>query len=137
MRDDWQDNWEVFVDAVADSLRSGATPEALARHFGGKKVRWTGVLDEKNIDELAALVGIALPEKHLDLGQGRMTTLDGVSLPLATHYVADWNKLEVGTPVTFTATLGSATSTFPPIELKHLKSGRCVVMIRLTDAIPM
>lgn len=133
MNDHWQQNWLVFVDALAERIHAGDSPEALARQFGGKTVTWEGTLDEKSIDELAPLVGIGMTMKKLDLGGGRSAFLDGVSLPVAKDSIESWSSLELGSRVRFTATLGSKLSTFPPVEAKHLKTGESVVMLRLSN----
>jgi len=133
----WQQDWSLFVATLADCLRAGDTSEKLAQRFGGKEVTWQGVLDEKNIDGLAPLVGITLPQKEIELGQGRSAILDGLSLPIAAHTIEQWSRLELGTPLTFTAILGPSGSLFAPIEVKILRSGRTIVFIRLADAVPV
>jgi len=137
MNERWQQDWLVFVETVAEHLRAGDSPEMLTQHFGGKTVTWKGTLDEKSIDELAQLVGVGMTTMKLDLGDGRSAVLDGVSLPIAKDSIDLWGSLEIGSGVTFTATLGSLLSLFPPIEAKHLKTGESVVMIRLSDGRPV
>jgi hypothetical protein len=104
---------------------------------GGRVVTWSGVLEQKNLDHLSPSVSIDIPEKQVDIGEGRIVTLRGLSLPVAEQAIGDWNSLENGIPVTFTATLGSGGSPFAPIEVMGLRSGRYIIMIRLTDAKPL
>jgi hypothetical protein len=137
MNERWQQDWITFAETVAEHLRVGDSPEMLARHFGGKTVTWKGTLDEKSIDELAQLVGVGMTTMKLDLGGGRSAVLDGVSLPIAKDTIDLWRSLEIGSSVTFTATLGSTLSLFPPVEAKHLKTGESVLMIRLSDGRPV
>jgi hypothetical protein len=134
---DWQSNWDLFVDTLQNRLRAGDTPEALCERFGGRSVTWDGVLEEKSIDSLAPGVLVSLPNRQIELGEGRVVTLDGVSVPVADDSIADWKSLAIGTRFAFSAMLGSAGSPFPPIEVKHLRSGESVVFVRLSEGRPV
>lgn len=127
MNSTWQESWEIFFDELAKRLRAGDSPVALADYFGGRTVTWGGVLDEKRLDGLAPTVWINFPQKELDLGWGQFAEFAGIGLPVADHSVDDWNRIEVGAQVRFTATLGAMSSPFPAIEIKHLKSGRIIL----------
>jgi hypothetical protein len=133
MSEAWQDDWRAFVDALAARIHSGATNEDLAVYFGGKSVTWSGVLDEKSIDELSPQVVISLPPIELAFGRRRPEILDGVCLPIARQSITAWDAIKIGTSVTFTAKLVGGAPVFSPIEVKQLSTGRMIVMIRLKD----
>lgn len=133
----WQSDWSSFVDVLAGCLQNTEETDALANRFGGKRVEWEGVLDCKQIDELAPSVNLALPEKHIDFGDGRVAILKSISLPLAESAVADWQQIAEGTKVKFSALVGAGESPFPPVEVTNLRSGRTIVMIRLSEGAPV
>ena len=58
----WQSNWNLFIDELTDCLRASEDINDLARRFGNQSIEWEGVLDRKQIDELAPSVNLALPE---------------------------------------------------------------------------
>lgn len=136
MTTEWQEDWESFVGVLGQLLRRGATPTELANHFGGKVVTWKGILDEKQLGEMAPCVGIELREMQLDLGPAGIVPVGGQSVPAASGAIADWESIPIGSQVTFSATLGDPQSPFSPVELIHLDSGRVIVMIRLNDGVP-
>lgn len=129
----WQSDWNDFVTLFQQKLRMGETASALSQFFSEKVVIWNGILDDKSIDDLAPNVGITLPEREIDLGDGSLDTLDGISLPINDCAVSDWQRLEIGCPVQFSAKFSSAEFIFQPIEIKHLTDGTRLLFIRLTD----
>lgn len=136
--DSWLESWESFTQVLERRLQAHATSEDLLRWYGGKTVRWRGVISRLDIDNLAPNVYITLAETVIDLGGGRETLLDVVSLPIADSAIEDWRGFCVGAEVTFEATfLAHGDSPFPPIEVKTLKSGRTLVMLGLRDAAPI
>jgi len=138
MKDDaWMESWDLFTKAMERQLQGGATNEELSRFFGGKTVRWQGVIEHMGIDKVAPNVEVALPRRDIKFGDGREASLDGLSLLLADSAIDDWRALSPGTEVRFSATLGQGISPFLPIEIKTLKSGHTVVLIRLSDATPI
>jgi hypothetical protein len=136
MVSEWQENFESFVDALAEKLRGGASEEDLAEHFGGELVNWSGFLYEKDLNELAPAVTIDLPERFMDLGGGRSTTLGGFSLLVAHEAISAWRALPIGGQVKFSARLGSKQSTFTPIGVQRFSSGRVLILVRLADGRP-
>ncbi|TWT47795.1 hypothetical protein [Botrimarina hoheduenensis] len=129
----WRSDWSLFIDELADCLRASEDTDGLARRFGNQSVEWEGVLDRKQIDELAPSVNLALPEKHIDFGDGRVAMLKSVSLPLADSAIAGWQQIAEGTMVKFSAMVGAGVSPFPPVEVTNLRSGKTIVMIRLSE----
>jgi hypothetical protein len=136
MSTSWQEDWDGFVDLLAGLLRKGATTRELTDQFGGKVITWSGVLERKNLDHTSPSVSVDVPERQLDIGEGTTVPLSGLSLPVAEDAVGDWNRLENGSRLTFTATLGSQGSPFGPVEVMRLQSGRHIIMIRLVDGRP-
>ena len=61
--------------------------------------------------------------------------LKGVSLPLADSAIADWQQIAEGTIVRFSAIVGAGESPFPPIEVTNLRSGKTIVMVRLSEGV--
>jgi hypothetical protein len=133
----WQSDWTKFVDELAGCLREGEDADKLANRFGGRLVEWEGTLDRKRIDELAASVNLALPEKRIDFGDGRVATVKSISLPLAESAAVDWQQIANGTKVKFSALVGAGESPFPPIEVVNLRSGKTIVTIRLSEGVPI
>lgn len=130
--DAWQESWDSFVESLAEHFRSRGTAAELAKRFGGRVVRWSGVLDLKDLDGSAPSVEISFPEKQLELEDGHSTTLYGLALPVDKLTVADWKSKHVGAQVTFTATFVSEMSPFPAIEVVHLENGPSILMIRVS-----
>jgi hypothetical protein len=137
MNGTWENNWLAFADELERKLQSGATPEELARCFGGRQVKWNGTVEQVDFDELAAIVDVALPNRVVTLEDGGQSPLDGLTLAVAEASTEKWRGLSTGDDVTFVATLGEAGSPFSPIEVKTLKSGESIIMIRVSNAIPL
>lgn len=137
MNGSWENNWLAFADELERKLQSGATLEELAKCFGGRQIKWNGTVEQVDFDELAAIVDVALPNRIVTLEDGGQALLDGLTLPVAEASTEKWRGLSTGADVTFVATLGEAGSPFSPIEVKTLKSGESIIMIRVSNAIPL
>ena len=133
----WQTSWSIFIDDLARSLRGNENASTLADLFGGRSIEWSGVLVGKRIEPMAPSVNLALPEEQIDFGDGRIATLKSISLPIAESAIVEWQQIPEGTKVAFSALLGSGASPFPPIEITNLRSGKTIVMIRLSEGIPV
>jgi hypothetical protein len=130
----WSDSWELFVEELERRVQHGVTTEELTHSFAGAPVKWTGVIEQLDVDELAPGVDVALPAKTIIVDDEAETLLDGVSLPIADSAVDEWRVLKTGMKVTFRATFVESSSIFPPIEIKTLDDGPIITMIRLTNA---
>lgn len=135
MNRSWQNDWNEFLDALAESIRTRGA-EQCAQQFGGSTVEWSGVLAEKSLDCTAVSVTIQFPERRIDVGDGRSAVIDHVFLPVDGESVALWRPLRLGRTIQFSATFCAADSVFPPIEVKDLQDGPTIVMIRMTNAVP-
>jgi hypothetical protein len=133
MNEAWQENWDAFLELLSLCVRAKDIEAALAKNFFQKEVRWTGRLDDKNIDPPPPMVEITFGEKTIDFGNGRSTTIDGISLALARENVSAWRPISLGSQVTFTAWFGAGGSPFSPISVKHLKTGESVILIGLSN----
>jgi len=136
MSDRWEDDWITFANHVAKLIRDGASSEDLAASFGGHKVRWSGILEEFNPDDVAPSACVAMTPITVNLGPGRSAFLDGLHLSIADGSAARWANAKPGTSLTFVATLadGVRGAVFPPVEAVTLSSGRTLLMIRLYAA---
>lgn len=132
----WRIDWSSFIDEIASCLRAGIGTDELSIRFGNQGIEWEGVIDRKQIDELAPSVNLAMQEKQIDFGDGRLATLKSISLPLDESAINIWQQIPVGTRIKFSAQLGPGESPFAPIEAINLRSGKTIVMVRLTDGIP-
>lgn len=138
MDNSWQNNLDEFLNTVAKQLQAGDTVDVLRQRFGGKTIRWSGILDEKTLEEPAPSVDINVPHKVMDVGNGRLAEFAGLSVPVAANTVAAWDAIQIGSRVAFTATLLSpALSPFLPVEVHELRSGRTLVSIGLTGGVPL
>jgi hypothetical protein len=133
MSQPWQGDWSIFVETLQERIQAGDSPEQLAGHFGGKSVTWSGLLEQRPMDDPSESVVIGLTMFVLDLGRGRSAILDGVALPISDESVATWNALDLGCQVTFTATIRSADAIFPGVQVMHFSTGESVVMVRIDD----
>lgn len=131
----WDNSWDVFAEMISEKFRSGATSEEVSSELNGREVTWQGVLDRKDLDELAPSVGIALPVKELCLGEDRVATLSGIGLPVADSSVSEWGQLELGTPVVFKARMGCGNSPFLPVKMKTLRSGKTIILISFSEGV--
>jgi hypothetical protein len=135
-KDEWQYDWKSFVDALSSRILVTQSNEDLSRPFGGKRVAWRGVLAKRDLDEIAPSVEIDLPPLKVQLPNGRSDVLDGISLPVAAGSSKQWMNLRIGDSVNFEATFPTSTP-FPAIEVKHLKSGKSLILLGLNDGIPI
>jgi hypothetical protein len=128
----WQSDWRLFANDLSEYLLTGVQPDQIAAIFAGRRVRWEGILEEKDIDELAPGVYIAVERMNVAVGNGAHVVVDVLTLPIENESILDWSHLKIGQPVKFEATIGSKLP-FPPIEVKQLPSGATILMIRLSD----
>jgi hypothetical protein len=70
-----------------------------------------------------------MPEKKLDLGNCRTTTVHGLHVPVANDAINQWSAIATGERVLFESTLGSGNPVFPPIEVHTLSTGRTLLTI--------
>lgn len=130
----WQNDWKMFVDVLADQLQRRV--ENLEAVFAAKSVRWSGVLAEKLLSEPAPMVTVVMPKAQINLGDRGVVNLSDKSLPVAQDAIGDWERIPIGTTLSFTAILGAEGSPFPAVQVKHLNSGRTIILIRLSNARP-
>ena len=128
----WETSWDAFVDRLATSLKEGVGTAELSARFGGRRITWTGIVEGKQLNELSPSISIGLSERLIAFGDRRVATLNGLSLPVRESAVSDWQSVEVGSNIRFTATFVDS-SPFPPVEVKNLRSGRTIIMLRLSD----
>ena len=67
---------------------------------------------------------------------GEIVILDGLTLAVAESDASNWEGYKRGDKVTFRAVLGEPQTPFSAIELKTLKSGRSIIMLRVGNAMP-
>lgn len=132
----WQNDWATFVQVLADELRRDAPPTSLSDEFGAKVVRWSGILLEKLLDDLAPTVTIGVSPTQIEVEPHGPIVIGDLSVPARRDAVSAWDGIPIGASVTFTAVLGGRTSPFAPIEVMELNSGRRVAMIRLSEGRP-
>src|SRR5687768_10738109 len=110
MSDLWQHRWENFVDLLTQYLQAGEESDALLARIAGKRVVWTGHLENTDLDELAPNVYINLPSRVIEFGDGRKATVDGISLPIAQGSQSAWASVQPGAQVKFQAIIGRGES---------------------------
>ena len=133
----WKRDWIQFTNELESHLKHGATSSDLATIFGGARVRWRGIVEDVDIDDLAQLVNVALPERIISVTKGTNAILDGLTLVVSESAISSWLHFAPGDEVTFEATLGEAGSPFATIEFTTLESGNSIVMISASDAVPV
>jgi hypothetical protein len=133
----WQNDFDCFLNVVAQRIRAAETPDDLSAEFGGKEVRWSGILGKKRLVGEAPTVRVRCPKAGVDLGGSRIAEFAGLTMPVDDRSIADWNRLEVGINTTFTANLGSRMQIFPAVEVSQLPSGRVLLSINVSDAAPV
>jgi hypothetical protein len=133
----WQNDWSVFCDVLSECLESENGIEMIQSRFGTKDVTWSGVLEEKDLGELALGVYIGLPQRHLSFCDGRTAIINGLALPITEDSIPLWKKITDGAGVTFRARMGRSDAVFPAISVKTYKSGRTTVTIALSGGIPV
>jgi hypothetical protein len=136
MDDNWRNDFDLFLNGIAERIRSGETPSDLSREFTGETVLWCGILGRKTLDGEAPSVLVGSVRKDLDLGDGPTAQFAGLTMPVADRSIANWERVELDAKVTFTARLGARMGVFPTIEVKRLPTGRVILSIRLTEAAP-
>lgn len=134
MTPDWHTNWDLFVDKLTEHLAGGADNDALADHFGGETVCWSGVLQDKHLDRTAQTVHVSMNERHIEFSDGKAATIGSLSVPVADDRVDQWNSIPDGSTVKFSATFVSSMWITQPVEVKRLPSGTIIIFIRLTEA---
>lgn len=132
----WKNDWNLFTEFLEQQLHNGASQDELADYFGGCEVRWKGIIEQIDFDELASVVDVLLPERVVKLRDGSEVALDGLTLAVPEGSTEAWQDFRTGDEITFRATLGEPNSPFSPVELKTLKSGKSVIMIRASNALP-
>lgn len=134
--DRWQNDWEIFTAYLEQQLQDGASSVELAARFGGREVQWQGIVENVDFDVLAAVVDVALPERIVRFDDGSEVKVDGLTLGVAAESMEQWQAYRKGDGITFRATLGNPRSPFAAIEIKTLNSGKRVIMIRASNALP-
>lgn len=132
-KSDWANDWNTFVDELSRRVTAGAGTEQLSTLFAGTKVRWTGTLKDKKIDELSASVNLAFPKREIEIAAGQIFILEGLSVPVASNAIEEWLGTEIGSTVVFDAEFGKGAIPFPPIEIKVLSSGKALIFVRLSE----
>src|SRR5262245_41383445 len=136
METSWQTDWTAFAIELETQLRAYTDSKTLAERFGGKSIQWRGILVAKVFDDTSPFVSIALPEARINLGFLSSVTVGQLSVPISHNSQDHWNRVAIGSEVTFSATLGEEQSPFPPVEFKRLSSGKALLFIRLSNGIP-
>ena len=137
MQTDWKQDWNSFVDFLAESVAAGKSGSDLADKFGGEVVFWKGKLESKlRLDDDAPLVSISLPQRTIQFPDGIEVVIDGFGLPVASDSLTFWREIVEGSNLTFSASfLGEGA--FPPVEITELPSGRRLLMLRLWNGKPV
>jgi len=130
----WSNNWYVFIEEVGRLIKYDETTETLSKIFAGKTVRWSGVVDEIDLDEMAPGVDVDMPLANIELNDGTRINISGLHLPIDDNYIMEWQKVNPGDLIDFEATLGRGDAPFPPIELQELCTGRKLLRIRVNNA---
>lgn len=131
----WQEDWEQFCNLLNDSFQSGDTVDVINSRLTGKEVIWSGILEGKDIDELAPGVYVELSEKLIRFNDGRVAKINGLALPITAGSVPLWDSIEVGSKIVFNATMGRGKSPFPPVAVKTFKSGKTIVTVKLSNGV--
>lgn len=120
----WQLDWNIFVTVLEQKLQAGESDSAISQFFGGKTVRWTGVLEMIEMDDLLSYAFIDLPLREINVGDGHTEILDGISLPLDDDALDAWETIAVGDPASFSARFLAADSVSGPIQVKCIEGGK-------------
>jgi len=129
----WTQSWDDFVSVLNEHVQSHDDFEGLAATLTGHSVVWSGTVEKVDLDDVAPLIYIAFPPRQIAFRDGRIATLEVISVPIADGDRSSWNTVTVGQRVTFEAVLGSRASIFPTISVKTFKSGKTLVTVSLVD----
>ena len=130
---DWTTNWKQFGEEVQSSLSEGESINSIAIEIGAQRVKWIGLLSEKDLDPNAPMIVIEMEPYSLKLQDGKHALLPNLVIPLQDDAVSEWVDVPIGAQVVFTATFAESQSFLPPIRLTILNSGRAIVSLRLID----
>jgi len=134
---EWNTNWSLFTDELERALQSGASNADLAKLFGGHQIQWSGTIEQIDFDDLSTVIDVALPARTIAFADGNSVMLDGLTLAVAESDTTAWEGFRTGDDITFTADFGISQSPFSSIELKTLRSGKSIIMIRVGNALPV
>ena len=132
----WTNDWLLFTEKLERALQGGASNDNLAILFGGHQIHWLGTIEKINIDELSANVNVALPKRTVILANGESIMLDGLTLGIAEHSESVWQGFEPGDEVVFDGKFGEPKSPFSCVEVRALRGGGNIIMIRIGNAVP-
>lgn len=137
MADKWQKDWLSFLSFLTERVRAGDDKKTLDRHFAGETIAWEGSISEIVDKPPRAMVTLDMTPANLDFGSERSSSLDYVVLTPAADSIESWKALDIGSPVRFSAILGSKLSVFPAVEVSFYESGKTGVFISLIEARPL
>lgn len=132
----WTKDWLLFTEELERALQEGASNDYLATLFGNHQIQWLGTIEKIDIDELSATVNVALPRRTVALANGETIMLDGLTLAIAENSESVWQGFEPGDEVMFDGKFGEPKSPFTCVEVRALRGGGNIIMIRIGNAVP-
>lgn len=110
----WQTNWEKFVEAVAKCCSDGMDDDQLTKEFAGNKIIWSGSI--RNVElgqETANGIAMDMPNVKIRLLDGKLLVANYIFLLVEPSKQEAWNNFSTGQFVKFKAKLKNQTQFFP------------------------
>ncbi len=130
----WTTDWHSFVASVGAAFDAGLDDSAVTERFAGQTVTWVGRVSEKRLNGENPGIQLDMPVAHVELSDGRRSTVDYLFLHLAEQDVESWRNVETGATVRFNASITHGNGPFPGIQWSDLDEKRGVILIATENA---
>ena len=135
----WQTNWEKFVEVVANYCSDNIDDDQLTEKFSGNKIIWSGSI--RNVElgqETANGIAMDMPDVKIRLLDGRLLVANYIFLLIEPSKLQAWNNFSPGQKVTFKAKLRKPNSIFPEVQVSvNSNDPEAVLMLGTEDAQPV
>ncbi|MEO0422412.1 MAG: hypothetical protein AAF184_08770 [Pseudomonadota bacterium] len=136
MDDRWKTSWDAFAREVASRFNSGEDDAGLSSRFGGKTVRWFGVIAEMQLSaQYAPGISLRMPSVRLPV-RGDVTYIAEQVFVGTTPELSDaWRDTDVGDEVEFDCEIGAGNELFPGIRVSVFEEEKeCFLELALERA---
>lgn len=120
----WKENWESFVEAVAQAKQQHLSDSEVTERFCNQTVYWVGKVEDKN-EEPSGHFGIDMRMKNVStpLENSGVLTVDFLYLNVAKEDALQWQQVAVGSVVQFETSIETGSTYFPGIRWSKAGEG--------------
>jgi len=133
----WVEDWEAFVNSVAELFGGGLDDASVTERFAGKRVVWKGKVAGKRLAIARPGIQMEMPEVAVELADCRHAKVDFLFLTLREGEHESWRDTRIGADIHFATRIRQSSGPFAGISWSDLGDNRGLILFLTDGAVPV